>query len=106
MSNKKVRGGLLRGKSLNKEEEIKHIGDKNTSGKVRTRKLRKISDEMREDSLDRTITREDNFSIGLMIAILVGCFVVGIAVGYILYKLAIDNSNTLLIINNLVDRIM
>ena len=101
MSNKKIKGSLIRDKSLNDKRKA----DKD-SKRIKTRKLRQFSNELHDDSLDVMITREDNFSIGLMIAILVGCFVVGIAVGYFLYKLAINNSNALLIINNLFDIIM
>ena len=43
-----------------------------------------------EKKLDEGIQKDDNMSIGLIILILVLCFVVGISLGYLLYKIALN----------------
>ena len=72
--------------------------------KVKGRKIRVSNNEkeidkevIEEDKLDREIETEDNMSFALMIFILAMCFIVGTVVGYLLYRLAINNSNALYI---------
>ena len=73
---------------------------KDTQNKIKAHKIRKkeltdyldINDSVDEEELDREILAEDNLSIGLMILILVGCLVLGITLGYILYRLAMNSS--------------
>ena len=80
---------------VSKNDEIE---EKTLYKKVKGRKLKDYEKERREEEkLDKVIENEDNFSIGLIVLILVICFAVGILVGYILYQLAIDSSNVLLI---------
>ena len=55
---------------------------------------------MKDTKLDKELETEDNMSFAAIILILVVCFAIGIVVGYLLYRLAIDNSNTLMSIYN------
>lgn len=87
MSNSKVRNRKIRVKLEDKDME-KDIDE-----------VQEI-EEVEEEKLDKELETEDNMSFAVMALILVVCFVVGILVGYLLYRLAIDNSNTLSIINN------
>jgi len=57
--------------------------------KIRTRKVRMSLTKAEEKKLDNEIERDDNMSIVVMILILVFCFVVGISLGYLLYRIAI-----------------
>lgn len=77
-----------------KEDEIK------TVKKIKPKKIKKeviISDEM-EQKLDKEIEHEDDLSITVMICILVLCFFVGISLGYMLYRIAINSSNAMMIV--------
>lgn len=67
------------------------------SKKIGTRKIRleKVEDE--EQVLDHEIEQEETISITVMVLILVACFVVGIVLGYMLYRLAIDSSAVILL---------
>ena len=83
------------------------------NAKVKGKKIRNNSskDEIKEDSTivedslvsdnedvsDKEIEVEDNMSFALMIFILAMCFIVVTVVGYLLYRLAINNSNALFI---------
>ena len=61
--------------------------------KKKSSKLKKIRMSMtkaEEKKLDEGIQKDDNMSIGLIILILVLCFVVGISLGYLLYKIALN----------------
>jgi len=79
---------------LDKKESIDTV---KSEKKIKGRKLKDYEKErLEEERLDKEIEGEDNLSIGLIVVILVVCFVVGIAVGYILYRLAIDSSNVLI----------
>lgn len=57
--------------------------------KIKTRKIRMSLSNIEEKRLDKVIERDDNFSVGFMIIILALCFIVGISLGYLLYKIAI-----------------
>ena len=76
------------------------------SSKIRKRKLRnsdkdfvvnkknilKSDGELDETKLDREIDAEDNLSIGLIFLILIACLVLGIGLGYLLYRIALNSS--------------
>ncbi len=68
--------------------------------KIHTRKLH-LGQDVAEKKLDKEIQNEDNLSISLMVLILIGCFVIGIILGYMLYRLAIDSSAIIIIGRNL-----
>ena len=56
-----------------------------------------LTDEQ-EDRLDMEIEHKDDLSITLMICILVLCFFVGISLGYMLYRIAINSSNVMMLV--------
>jgi len=46
----------------------------------------------REKELDKKLERMDNISVVVMVVILILCFVVGISLGYLLWKIAINGA--------------
>ena len=63
-----------------------------------------ISEEIldKEEAIeDEKIENEETISIAVVLVILFVCFLVGILLGYLLYHIAINSSNSLLIIQNL-----
>jgi hypothetical protein len=62
---------------------------------IKKSKIKKISmslSKAEEKRLDNDIEKNDKMSIVVMGAILVLCFVVGISLGYLLYRIAINGS--------------
>lgn len=51
------------------------------------------------EHIDQEFDSENSLSIALIVFVLVLCFIVGITLGYILYRIAMDNSSVLLILN-------
>ena len=68
--------------------------------KIKTHKIRKLIGNSEEQALDKVIENEDNISITVMFIILRVCFVVGMCLGYVLYQIAINSSNAMLIITH------
>lgn len=58
--------------------------------KVRAKKVRMSMSKAEEKRLEKGMQQDDNMSIGLMVLILVVCFVVGITLGYLLYRIALN----------------
>lgn len=52
------------------------------------KKIKMSFSKVEEAKMDQAIEREDNFSIGLIFLIIAMCFVVGISLGYLLYRIA------------------
>lgn len=80
-----------------KGRKIRNNVDEVKIKKYRNSKIRKISDRKMEQEAEI----EESISIGFLILIILVCFIVGIVLGFSLYKLAIDNSNVALIMNKL-----
>lgn len=57
--------------------------------KVKSRKIKMSLTKAEEEKLNNELEKSDNFSLGLMLVILVSCFAIGIALGYVLYRIAI-----------------
>ena len=51
--------------------------------------------------LEKEALQEENISIAMIVLIIGLCFVVGISLGYILYRIAI-NSSSVLIVNSII----
>ena len=102
--------GKVRGHKINKEKNV-YLDEKNDivledtvddvennsqqTLKIRKRKIRTseiINNDTEELELDESVVVEDNLSLGLMIFILVVCVLVGVFLGYFLYRLAINSS--------------
>ena len=47
--------------------------------------------------LEKEALQEDNISIAMIVLIIGLCFVVGISLGYILYRIAINSSSVLIV---------
>lgn len=58
---------------------------------------------IRETKADKEIEQTDNISILMMVIVIVICFIVGIALGYILYNLAISSSDSAFIVSSLLN---
>ena len=90
---------------LDKMEEVANsnssvILDRNITlknNKVKGRKLKISNLDVEEIKLDKEIEKSDNLSITVMVIILILCFVIGGILGYMLYRIAINNSNYLFI---------
>ena len=48
---------------------------------------------IRETKVDKELEKSDNISVVMMVIVIAACFVIGIALGYILYNLALNSSN-------------
>lgn len=123
--NKKIKGKKLNN-SLDKEEvvEIESSNDFSVRGKKIRHKRKKntisftqvinkddIKDELEktlndsdkidseEVSLDKEAEQEESISIFVIVLILAICFIVGISLGYLLYKIAIDSSAVVMVRN-------
>lgn len=69
--------------------------------KIKGKKIKeKVIDE-REKVTDNELENEETMSIAVVLVILFVCFLIGILLGYLLYHIAINSSNALLIIQNL-----
>ena len=74
---------LKNGKNMDGVSALKKKGSK-------LKKIRMSMTKAEEKKLDEGIQKDDNMSIGLIILILVLCFVVGISLGYLLYNIALN----------------
>lgn len=81
-----------------KARKIKKVSDINQESdllenkenrKIKPKKIRMSFSKYEEKKMDEAIARDDNVSIALIVLILAVCFVVGITLGYILYRIAI-----------------
>ena len=81
-----------------KARKIKKVSDINQESdllenkenrKIKPKKIRMSFSKAEEKKMDEAIARDDNVSIALIVLILAVCFVVGITLGYILYRIAI-----------------
>ena len=73
-----------------KEEATEKIEEKSESSEN--------SDEEGLDEEDKKMEEDDNFSIGVLFLILVGCLLLGIGLGYFLYRLALNSSAVIRVI--------
>ena len=100
--------GKVKGRKIRKlDTDIEYKEGNNNISKINSRKIRKkefediyFNESIEEEKLDKEINAMDNLSVGVMILILIGCLVLGVSLGYILYRLAM-NSSALIIVNSL-----
>lgn len=78
----------------NDSEKVENVIEESivNKKKVKSRKIHMSLSNAEEKKLDREIEKEDNFSVALMVTILGLCFIVGITLGYVLYKIAINGA--------------
>lgn len=102
VKSKKIRKNLVVDKEIDKDsEKSKDLDLKSKKSntevlenkkKIKTRKIKMSISKAEEEKLDKEIAKEDNVSVLVMVIILTLCFVVGISLGYILYRIAITGS--------------
>ena len=92
MEDTEVLDGAKKNKENTGDKEIKETGKSVSKKKVGTRKIRMSLTKAEEKKMDKEMERSDNMSIGVMVLILVICFVVGITLGYFLYRIAINGA--------------
>lgn len=103
VSNKKIKSRKLNKNSVSTKDNLEHIeelsliSDDNTKNNMKNKKIKskKISMSLtkkEEKDLDNYIEKSDNISIVVIAAILIVCFIVGISLGYILYRISINGS--------------
>lgn len=92
-SGKAVRSRKLRKNAIISKEEItqneKNFKVDKESKRIKTRKIHIMDQSFKEKKIDKMVEYEDNMSIVVMIVILMVCFILGISLGYYLYKIAI-----------------
>ncbi len=79
----KVKGRKIRKSNANLVEEVKDVDVVSSDD---------IDHSMEEEQLDKEINVMDNLSVGFMILILIGCLILGVGLGYVLYRLAMNSS--------------
>ena len=90
-SKKMVKSGKVR--IDNKKFAIENEVKSNSTGR---------SAKIRETKADREIEQSDNISVVMMVLIIIICFIVGIALGYVLYNISIASSNAAFVVNKLI----
>ncbi len=66
--------------------------------KIKGKKIKKKVIDEKEKVTDNELENEETMSIAVILFILIVCFVIGIVLGYLLYHIAINSSNALLIV--------
>lgn len=68
------------------------VKQKSGSGKkkVKSKRIRMSFSKAEEQKMDKEMEREENISIMVIVGILAVCFIIGIALGYFLYELALN----------------
>ena len=67
---------------------------------LKGKKIKAFNVNLEEQKLDRQYEKEDNLPVAMMVLILVSCFVIGGFIGYMLYRIALNSSNALLVIQH------
>ena len=105
---RKVKSRKIRNNSVSEIKDLddnKDINDyvdgiEKTPKKVKTRKIKMSFTAKEEEKIDHQMEKEENISIVVMLIILIFCFIIGISLGYMLYRIAI-NSSAMYIVSNL-----
>lgn len=66
--------------------------------KIKGKKIKKKIADEEEKITDNELENEETMSIAVILFILIVCFAIGIVLGYLLYHIAINSSNALLIV--------
>lgn len=81
--------------------EIKKASEKGAEKekiKIKGKKIKKKVIDEKEKVTDNELENEETMSIAVILFILIVCFAIGIVLGYLLYHIAINSSNALLIV--------
>lgn len=101
MSNiRKVKSRKLNKNIISKFNNLEtNIDDKSGDDFVKNKKIKMSFTSKEEQQIDYQMETDDNVSIALIMIILVFCFIIGISLGYMLYRIAI-NSSVMFIVRN------
>lgn len=81
--------------------EIKKASEKAVEKeKIRGKKIKEKVIGEEEKVADNALETEETMSIAVILLILLLCFIVGVVLGYLLYHIAINSSNALLIVQS------
>ena len=69
--------------------EVTEIEEDKVTKKVKGKKIKMSLTKAEEKKIDKEVENSDRMSILVMVIILVVCFVLGISLGYVLYRLAL-----------------
>ena len=69
--------------------EVTEIKEDKVTKKVKGKKIKMSLTKAEEKKIDKEVENSDRMSIFVMVVILVVCFVLGISLGYVLYRLAL-----------------
>lgn len=69
--------------------------------KIKSRKIRMSFSVKEEKQMDKQMETFEKVSITVMVFILVLCFIVGVSLGYVLYRIAINSSSAMFIVKDL-----
>ena len=69
--------------------EVTEIKDEKITKKVKGKKIKMSLTKAEEKRIDKEVENSDRMFILVMVVILVICFVLGISLGYVLYRLAL-----------------
>lgn len=69
-----------------------------TNKSLKGKKVKAINRGIEEKKLDQEIEMEESLSVATMILIIVACCVLGSIIGYMLYRIAMNSGNALLVI--------
>lgn len=97
ISNKEIRTRKIQKSKIvnNSNFENNNIDNKDsavTRKKVNARKVRMSLTKAEEKKIDKEMEQDENMSIAVMVFVLLFCFIVGISLGYLLYKIAINGA--------------
>lgn len=65
--------------------------------RIKPKKIKMSFTNKEEKQIDHQMETEENISIVVMLLILVVCFILGITLGYMLYRIAINNSSMFIV---------
>ena len=80
--------------TLNQVDESLMVSSENTMSNSTDDQL-----DNQEKVLDIESEQDDSFSLGILVLILIGCLLLGITLGYVLYRLALNSSAVIKIIS-------
>lgn len=78
-------------------ELVNSMSKREKSNSVKRRKFRKKS----EKELEKEAMMEENFSVLGIVTVLVICTIIGVVLGYLLYKIAIHSSDVAVIMDRI-----
>lgn len=103
IKSRKIKKPRKRGISFTQAINVSKIKEESEKQnlKIRGKKINERVMEECSEVTDNELETEETISLAVILFILLICFVVGIILGYLLYHIAINSSNALLIVKTL-----